>query len=112
MGYSEHDENEVFETSIDSLGERTYFACNDEEMTTPLNLEVKMPRSLDAIGVHLGSVDLKNFHVDSNPCRPKWCHRICNLEDNLGNVLTTGCIYAYLQDEVFVMDEIGPVTLA
>lgn len=35
--------NEVFETFIDSLGERTYFACDDDEMTGLLNLEVKMP---------------------------------------------------------------------
>lgn len=35
--------NEVFETSIESLGERTYFACVDEEMIALLNLEVKMP---------------------------------------------------------------------
>ena len=47
--------NDIFETSLDSLGDRTKIECDDEEMTEVLNIEVEMLASLDATEVHYGS---------------------------------------------------------
>lgn len=66
-----------------------------------------MPRSLNAIG----SMTLKDSQAYSYPSRPKWHHIICDEVVNLGNVLAICHIYICLQDEVFVMDKISPISL-
>lgn len=73
--------------SIDSSCERTKFECIDEEMTKLLNVEVEMPIWLDATRLHTGSVFRKDSQAYSYPSKSKWCHIICNLEDNLGNMM-------------------------
>lgn len=53
----------------DSLGERTKFECIDGEITKLLNLEVKMPRSLDATRLHAGLVFPKDSQAYSYPSK-------------------------------------------
>lgn len=76
-------------------------------MTDLLNLENEMLGSLDATRLHHGSVIQKDSQVDYYPSILEWCHRICNLEDNLHNVLNTGRIYACLPYEILDMDKIS-----
>lgn len=98
----------LFETFIYSSGGNIEFIYDDEEMMKLLNSKVEMLRSSEPYGLHPTLVIPQESQTHCYPLTPEWHHMICNLENNLGDVLAMGHIYVCLSYEIFAMKKIGP----